>query len=81
MNAPNNPFAFPQDESDDTSYTQMRGGMTLRDYFAGQALIGIFSGRATYYTDGESFHRDVVKDAYAVADAMLAERGKAEATS
>lgn len=49
-----------------------RGGMTLRDYFAGQALVGTLSLSAPLI-DTET----VVADAYAIADAMLAEREKA----
>tara|TARA_S200002703_G_scaffold73209_2_gene63192 strand:+ start:254 stop:451 length:198 start_codon:yes stop_codon:yes gene_type:complete len=44
-------------------------GMSLRDYFAGQALVGLVSPPGT---------GDLVKiyaaDAYALADAMLEER-------
>lgn len=42
-------------------------GMSLRDYFAGQALAGLTNGRRE---NVEVFARE----AYAVADAMLAER-------
>jgi len=41
-------------------------GMTLRDYFAGQALLGL----SNYYGFGDG----VAPDAYRVADAMLAAR-------
>ena len=44
-------------------------GMTLRDYFAAKALIGWReSSGTTYAQDAEA--------AYAMADAMLAERAK-----
>jgi hypothetical protein len=43
-------------------------GMTLRDYFAGQALAGIMA--ATTVCDPEA----VASRAYVVADAMLKER-------
>lgn len=48
-------------------------GMTLRDYFAGQALAGLFnhSGWATR-CDAEQ----IALRAYHFADAMLAERSK-----
>lgn len=48
-------------------------GMTLRDWFAGQAVAGLFNHSgwvATHDGDGE----EVAKRAYAVADAMLAAR-------
>jgi hypothetical protein len=44
-------------------------GMTLRDWFAGQAMAGL----ASYVTKGATFD-DIAKDAYAIADAMLAAR-------
>ena len=46
-----------------------QGGMSLRDYFAGQALAGMLA-------DSESggTARDFAKAAYAQADAMLAAR-------
>ena len=48
-------------------------GMTLRDYFAGQALVGLSTG--DWYMDTSAPER-IAKSAYSVADAMLAERGK-----
>jgi hypothetical protein len=47
-------------------------GMTLRDYFAGQAL----AGRLADGTD--KMKHSVAEDAYAYADAMLAERTKSK---
>lgn len=44
-------------------------GMSLRDYFAGQAL-------AHLYTQDEGNVTNVAEWAYVVADAMLAERDK-----
>ena len=45
-------------------------GMTLRDYFAGQALAGMFADRERLSTNAQhSSH-----DAYLFADAMLAAR-------
>ncbi len=49
-------------------------GMSLRDYFAGQALIGLIA-RADL--DGQPLaHLALARDAYTTADAVLAERGK-----
>ena len=46
-------------------------GMSLRDYFAGQALAGLL---ACYKTAGSK--QDFAIDAYTQADAMLSERQK-----
>ena len=47
-----------------------QSGMTLRDYFAGQALAGICAAR------GEGTHEFLAEWAYGIAEAMLAEREK-----
>lgn len=46
------------------------GGMTLRDYFAGQVLVGLSVRREGKCNADDAFN------AYALADAMLAERDK-----
>jgi len=56
--------AFPTDGSQGLTSSQ---GMTLRDYFAGQALAGILS-RGSMSAPGAS------KLAYCAADAMIKER-------
>jgi len=48
-------------------------GISLRDYFAGQALVGLLASETP--TKCEKADRNA-KDAYIVADAMLAEREK-----
>lgn len=57
--------------------TAFSGGMTLRDYFAGQALTGILAGdmHIPGTADPNPFVAGV---AYDVADAMLAERANGE---
>ena len=45
-------------------------GMSLRDWFAGQALAGMI---ARYFT-GEQRHAYAANDAYKFADAMIAAR-------
>ena len=54
------------------SYKQMMavGGMTLRDYFAGQAIAGKLLMPGTAYDE-----TDCAKFAYEMADAMLKARG------
>lgn len=50
------------------------GGMRLRDYFAGQALAGVFSNLSDMreHANQPRFARDC----YRMADAMIAERRK-----
>ena len=70
-NKPRNPSAFPKTKTaGDVSITE--GGMTLRDYFAAKAMAAV--GARGYY--GEL--ADLAEDAYALADAMLAERERTE---
>ena len=73
MSAPENPFAYPLAM---TSESVDNPGMTLRDHFAGQALIGqlAFSPRDEF--DKVHMPDDVAALAYRFADAMLAERQK-----
>ena len=59
----------------DPEYGSGYSGMTLRDYFAGQALAGWIAG--TRDPEASSWdHRWWAREAYATADAMLAERQK-----
>ena len=61
--------AFPQKEP----LTNGHPGMTLRDYFAGQALQGVLSSLAP----GEWMnYGDASEHAYHFADAMIQERNK-----
>ena len=55
----------------DMSKTQCLG-MTLRDWFAGQALVGAVAGGRGLVIS----HTMFASSAYAIADAMLAEREK-----
>jgi hypothetical protein len=59
--------AFPQ--FDDTDRRDR--GMSLRDWFAGQALA---NPRTFFEENSHATPEDVALQAYAVADAMLAER-------
>lgn len=49
-------------------------GMTLRDWFAGQALIGMTLGQETVPV--QSVAKNAALAAYQYADAMIAEREK-----
>lgn len=53
-------------------------GMTLRDYFAGQAIIGLLNISPNQTGRGD-ITQILVESAYQVADAMLAERSKESA--
>lgn len=54
----------------DAPITFQDGGMSLRDYFAGQALAGMLAN-STNHANGEQF----AAMSYGVADAMLKARG------
>ena len=68
--------AFPTDHSLDMTFTDIRGGMSLRDWFAGQALAGMLAQG----TEG-TFSKDLgvtraAAYAYEYADAMLKARSR-----
>jgi hypothetical protein len=71
LDKPGNPSAFPRPSNG--SY-----GMTLRDYFAGQALASIPTRQWDHVGDGKAMMAAWAQCAYGVADAMLAERAKSE---
>lgn len=61
-------YAFPQSlQAGDMA--QSTGGLTLRDYFAAQAM-------SYFLQNSVGTLEDDAKSAYAMADAMLAERAK-----
>ncbi|WP_277967076.1 hypothetical protein [Pantoea trifolii] len=68
--------AFPTTESNWINENVRTEGMMLRDYFAAKAMQGILSNRGM--TDNATLHyaRWVAKEAYQVADIMLAARGQ-----
>jgi hypothetical protein len=50
-------------------------GMTLRDYFAGQALAGVWAGRESDFVKiSAPTTTDVAVSCYAIADAMIQAR-------
>lgn len=53
------------------TWNQLAPGMTLRDYFAAQALLN-----ATWIWRNVMTEEDVAQNAYRVADAMLKKRNK-----
>ena len=61
--------AFPMPTVHSPDWGTMEKGMTLRDWFAGQALAGMYSNDA----DGYKFDK-VAEAAYETADAMLKAR-------
>lgn len=81
MSKPENPSAFPTATIDGF----VAEGMSLRDYFAGQAVgIMITATSAGQHQpriiEGEAHTLfAIARDAYAIADAMLAERSTQKA--
>ena len=63
--------AFPGKKEDMDGFFYYPPSMTLRDYFAGQALIGLTTG----VLRGEGW---LGQRSYEVADAMLKARGEGE---
>ena len=63
--------AFPIE----TTATPWAEGMTLRDWFAGQALVGIINACAMDTRErGETTENMFARKAYSIADAMLEAR-------
>jgi hypothetical protein len=58
-------YAFPHNWHDASGASLARPGMTLRDYFAAQALIGLMA------TSTELGIKRLAEGAYAVAEAMM----------
>jgi hypothetical protein len=56
----------------------VQSGMSLRDWFAGMALQGLIASQSsdTGYSTTPATQKNVAKEAYSHADAMLAEREK-----
>jgi len=74
MIAPENPAAFPRTlDADEVQFDKAQVGMTLRDWFAGQALNGIMAAEADDVVYDEA---NVAFRAYRFADAMLSARSR-----
>ena len=72
--------AFPIFDSARTGsvYRCFDGGMTLRDYFAGQWIAGSAATRAEFpLLDKPSMAREFAEEAYLIADAMMEARDSA----
>lgn len=76
-----NPPAFPQhpsrminDECGKHERTWGYEGMSLRDYFAGQAIEAAWAAAMEFSRSPETPEDFAAKQAYAIADAMLAAR-------
>lgn len=77
MTKPENPPAFPQTIDDMGTMRSVTEGMTLRDYFAGQALQGFFAHeRSIRGSERDDWYEGTAIMAYRFSDAMLAERSK-----
>lgn len=77
MSAPENPPVFPipeQRDADGNGLVEGAPGMTLRDWFAGQALIGLMADSPWADPDHKAAY------AYNAADAMLAARTQSKET-
>ncbi len=71
---PYNEPAFPCNSPDGQETYR---GMSLRDYFAGQALVGSVERMAEVQGLGSpTFPQNVAAHAYTIADAMLREKTK-----
>lgn len=68
--------AFPTESEHQSGNTTWHyQGMTLRDYFAAKAMLGILSGDRPITRDPDPFPV-IASAAYKLADAMLKERAK-----
>lgn len=74
----NNPSAFPTVETGPDGRQSVEVGMSLRDYFAAQALSVAYAAywecRRELPEVPKNWAKALAKEAYALADAMLAER-------
>ena len=75
MSKPHNPPAFPlQSVTLSGEPNSPEPGMSLRDWFAGQALAGITSALSAGYIPDEAECMEAADAAYRIAGAMLAAR-------
>lgn len=61
----------------DGKHIIMDGGLTIRDWFAGQALVGFVNAHLVDAPEGTEYDdAAIAEQVYALADAMIAERDK-----
>ena len=74
-------YAFPiiDSKSDNSEYSCNDAGMTLRDYFAGQWIMGAAVTRLKlpHFLDEPAMVRAFAEEAYQIADAMMDARDTA----
>lgn len=69
------PFSTTTKSMNGDDVTSAYAGMTLRDWFAGQAMAAIMTRYYKLWDEGtETSDDDMAKEAYSSADAMLAAR-------
>lgn len=73
LNDGNNPPAFPSVCLNDPDHPASVPGMSLRDYFAGQAITGICAASIGNMREGTN-ESTLAYGAYVIADEMLAAR-------
>ncbi len=78
---PLNPPAFPQQCADALDVGMVHEGMSLRDWFAGQALAGWMASYVNAehpgsFDDGTPYLAHIAEHSFALADAMIAARAK-----
>ena len=66
--------AFPFAATDPSNVPMQAPGMSLRDWFAGQAMQAVVTGRWAHDTAGIPSDAEIAADAYLQADAMIAAR-------
>jgi len=64
---------FNSEYEDGKKIILLTPNMTLRDYFAGQALVGLTIDKEYFQNTG--WPEKIARAVYLVADSMLAERG------
>ena len=68
--------AFPFSPNDHSTSHMATNGMSLRDWFAGQALVALLSNPNATVDDGIAAEKAFSDAAYKMADALLAARGQ-----